>query len=209
MYDRTISSWALEEVAGLNTAFLSLVTAGPDAAIRFGIGMDIAMRISLLENDRLLRLAGMPFSLFSIRLHDVTTWEAVLDCRVCDAATAPCWSQEGSSEQQFLIVALGGIRDIARRDIHWASVLFGAHPELARGIAGIEIARLPALADSARSWLRARLAGHYVWWDTLIVSASQGASHRGARELGIHKTMQRALNLGDARLPRGRICRRR
>jgi hypothetical protein len=208
MYDRELSSRALNEVAGTNRAFLSLVTAGPDAAIRFGVGVDIAMRISALEDEPLSGLAGMPFSLFSLRLHDLAAWQSVLDRRVRDAAATPHWSREGSLEHQFLIIALSGIRDIAGRDPCWASALYGVHPKLAQIISEIEISQLPALADSARSWLRARLAGDDDWWGSLIVTACRGESHRGARELGIHRTMQRALNLRDAHLPRGRICRR-
>jgi hypothetical protein len=208
MYDRKSSSRALMEVAGTNRAFLSLVTAGPDAAIRFGVGIDIAMRINALEERPLSGLAGMPFSLFSLRLHDLAAWQSVLDGRVRDTAATPNWSREGSLEHQFLIIALSGVRDIAGTDPGWASALYGIHPMLAPIISRIEISQLPTLADSARSWLRARMAGHDDWWGSLIVTACRGESHRGARELGIHKTIQTALNLRGAQLPRGRLCRR-
>ena len=208
MYDRQISSRALNEAAGMNRAFLSLAVAGRDAAIRFGISGDIARRINLLEDEALLRLAAMPFSLFCIRLHDKEAWESVLDRRVRDAAIAPRWPAEGSSVQQFLIMTLGGIRDIACRDPHWATLLFGVNPALARVVPEIEIARLPALADAARPLLRARMAGHEDWWGALITAACQGAPHRGAREFGIHRTVQQALNLRHARMPRGRLCRK-
>lgn len=208
MLKTKISSRALNEVAGMNRAFLSLVTSVTGACARFGLGDDIVLRLHLLESDPMRRLTAVPFSLFSLGLHDAAAWDSILDRRVRDATGLTCWAQDGSSEQQFLIIALSGIREIAGRDPQWASLLFGADPELANALAGVEIARLPALADSARPWLRARLAADRAWWDALILSACRGGPSGGDRDLGIHRSLQRALNLQQARLPRGRICRK-
>lgn len=208
MFKKKVSARALNEVAGMNRAFLSLATSGPRACTRFGLEDDIVLRLHLLESDPMRRLAAVPFSLFSLALHDAAAWDSVLDRRVRDESAPTCWARDGSSEQQFMIIALGGIRDIAGRDPQWASLLFGADPTLANSLAGVEIARLPALADSARPWLRARLAADREWWDALILSACRGGLSGGDRELGIHRTLQRALNLREARLPRGRICRK-
>ena len=210
MSERKIISREIDEIAGLNRAFLSLASGSPESGARYGLEADIVTRLHLLEPEHCRRLATQPFSLFSMRLHEVAAWEPLLQDRVRDIVSeTPCWSSEGSSEQQFLLVALGVIRDMAGRDPHCASLLFGLEGRLAVSLPNVEISRLPAIADAARPWLRALLATDTAWWDSMIVSACQGNTSPGGRDLGIHRTLQRALNLRDARLPGGRLCRRR
>lgn len=210
MFERKTISRAIDEVAGLNRAFLNLASSSPEAGARCGLAAEIVARLHLLEPEHCKRLATQPFSLFSLRLHEAEAWEPLLQNRVRDAAgEAPCWSSEGSSEQQFLLVALGIVRDMAGRDPHCASLLFGLEAGLADSLPKVEITRLPAIAETVRPWLRALLADDTVWWDSMIVSACRGGTSGNGRDLGIHRTLQRALNLRDARLPRGRLCRRR
>ena len=210
MFEREISSRAIDEVSGLNRAFLNLASSSPESGARYGLGAELVARLHLLEPEHCRRLATQPFSLFNIRLHEAAVWEPLLQDRVRDAnSETPCWPGEGSSEHQFLLVALGVIRDMARRNPHRASVLFGLEARLAVSLPNVEISRLPAIAAAARPWLRAVLAADTAWWDSMIVSACRGSAGPAGRDLGIHRTLQRALNLRDARLPHGRLCRRR
>lgn len=207
-----VSDKAFRELAGVNQAFMDLLTMeqDPDEDIdRFGLGAGIVRRIRLLDEPCLERIARRPFPLFSLRFHDLNGWSAVLARGVREDAAALSWPLEGGRVQQFLVMAITSIRVVASREPVSASVLFGVPACLSADLARTEIRALPVLAEAVSPWLQAKCASMSEWWAGLIVSACGAAVDTSATHRGVHSSLISALNLRRARVPEGRLYRRR
>lgn len=207
-----VSDKAFRELAGVNQAFVDLLTmehAGEEDAERFGLGADIVRRIRLLDERCLGRIAGRPFPLFSLRFDDLAGWTAMLARGVREDAATLSWPVEGGRVQQFLVMAIAAIRAVAAREPVSASVLFGVPASLSADLARTEIRALPALAEAVSPWLQARYASMTDWWGGLILSACGAPGDAAATHRGVHSSLVGALNLRRARVPEGRLYRRR
>jgi len=207
---RGISDWAMRELAGVNSAFVSMAaleSSNKDEC--FGLKKETLARLRLLEDEARCRLARRPHALFTMRFHDVTGWAALLEQRVRDGGRVYSWPDEGSRLHQFLVMTLVTVRELAEREPPAASVLFGIPPELVGALNRFDIGVLPSVAVAVRPWLKACLGARPEWWSlNIIMSCARGLEpadfHRG-----VHGSLMRALNLNRARLREGRLCRRR
>lgn len=207
-----VSDKAFRELAGVNQAFIDLVTienAGEKDADRFGLGAGIVRRIRLLDAHCLERIARRPFPLFSLRFDDLASWTAVLARGVREDAAGLSWPVEGGRVQQFLVMAIAAIRAVAAREPVSASVLFGVPASLSADLARTEIRALPGVAEAVSPWLRAKCANMNDWWAGLILTACGASVDASATHRGIHSSLVSALKLRRARLPEGRLYRRR
>jgi len=207
-----VSGKAMRELAEVNHAFLTLLVMSPvfeENRDLFGLDPDTVRRIRLLEEENLVRMGSGPFPLFSLRFHDLPGWGALLGSGVCEDACAPTWPAECGRVHQFMVMALAAIRSVAGREPVSASILFGAPAELVTQLSAAEIRSLPAIAEAASPWLRARCAAMTNWWDGLIVSACRAEEYGPETHRGIHSSLVSALDLRRARLPEGRLYRRR
>lgn len=206
-----VSGKAMRELAGVNHAFIALLMlghAGDSGPARFGLDACTIRRVRLLDDHSRARIGSGPFSLFSLRFHDIAGWRAVLGRGVReDAGTVP-WPAEGGRVQQFLVMALAAIRAVAGREPVSASVLFGVPAVLAADLARTEIRALPMLAEAISPWLRARCASMTDWWEALILSACAEPADGPETHRGVHSSLVSALSLRQARLPDGRLYRR-
>lgn len=211
MLSTGVSQRALEEVAGLNHAFFTLLKAcdGEEMAAWLGLQPATIRHLYSLDGQSVQRLSRLPFALFSLRLHDLPVWESVVECGVSEASGPGGWPDDASGRQQFLVMALGALRDMARTEPLSTSLLFGIPRDLARAIAKTEIAWLPVIADAIKPWLRARHADRWEWWEAIVSNAALSRTGVAQLHFGVHLSLQRALSLQNARLPRGRLCRSR
>jgi hypothetical protein len=207
-----VSDRAFRELAGVNQAFLDLLTmenAGEEGAVQFGLGAGIVHRIRLLDERCLERIARRPFPLFSLRFDDRNSWAAVLARGVRDDAAGLSWPVDGGRVQQFLVMAIAAIRAVAAREPVSASVLFGVPASLSADLARTEIRALPAVAEAVSPWLQAKCATMSDWWSGMILFACGASTDTSATHRGIHSSLVSALNLRRARVPEGRLYRRR
>lgn len=208
---RGISDRALRELAGVNGAFIALTAmGGPGTGGRgqFGLPGDTVERLRLMDLEARRRLADKPYALFNLRFHDLAAWDALLDEGVRDGAGVVSWPDGGTRVHQFLVMVLGAMREVAGHEPFSASVLFGMPPVLAAALSRADIGTLPVLAEAVRPWLKARCAARADWWSEMIVAACGEGRPFPDPHRGIHASLMRALDLGRARLPEGRLCRR-
>ena len=206
-----VSQQAFEEVAGLNQAFFSLLRTccRDDTGAWPGLQPATLNRLCLLDGESVQRLSRLPFALFSLRLHDLPVWESVTECGVSEASGPGEWPDDGSRRHQFLVIALGTLRDMARTEPLSTSLLFGIPRDFASAISRTELAGLPVIADAIPPWRRARHAARWEWWEAIVTDAALCRPGVAQRHVGVHLSLQRALSLQNARLPRGRLCRNR
>ena len=211
MLNSGLSQRALEEIAGLNHAFLGLMTGchhgGPGTWL--GLESETIRRLCLLDAEALDRLGRLPFALFSLHLNDRPAWDTLLERGVADVSDPAGWPDDGSRRQQFLMMALAAMRDMAATDRFSTSRLFGLPGELATAISRTDIVWLPIMAAAIKPWLRARHADRRDWWDAIITDADLDRPGVAQRHFGVQLSLQGALGLKQARLPRGRLCRSR
>ena len=78
-----ISERAMRELAGVNAAFISVVTMD-DAERRGGFGLadEIISRLRLLDDESRRRMAYRPFALFTLNFRDSAGWKQLVEQRV-------------------------------------------------------------------------------------------------------------------------------
>lgn len=204
-----ISDRAMRELAGVNAAFISVVTMDDgQVSGNFGLPDEIVSRLRLLDEDSRRRLAYRPFALFALNFRDSARWKQLVEQRVHDGDAAQYWPDDASRVHQFLAVTLAAVRELAEREPLSASVLFGIPPALVAGLRDLDIGRLPAVATKIQPWLRARCATRRDWWSRMIVTSCAEGMECPCRHRGLHTSLMGALGLEQARLKGGRLCRR-
>lgn len=207
---RGISDRAMRELAGVNSAFVSMaVLESPEKGGCLGLKKETLARLRLLEDEALRRLARRPHALFTLRFHDVTGWTALLERRVRDGERLYSWPDEASRLHQFLVMTLVTVRELAEREPPAASVLFGIPPDLVGTLNRFDIGALPGVAAAVRPWLKACLGARPEWWSLNIIMSCARTLEPANFHRGVHGSLMRALNLNRARLREGRLCRRR
>ena len=75
-----ISERAMRELAGVNAAFISVVTMD-DAERRGGFGLadEIISRLRLLDDESRRRMAYRPFALFTLNFRDSAGWKQLVE----------------------------------------------------------------------------------------------------------------------------------
>ncbi|MGD2031556.1 MAG: hypothetical protein PVI25_00940 [Gammaproteobacteria bacterium] len=204
-----ISERAMRELAGVNAAFISVVTMD-DAERRGGFGLadEIISRLRLLDDESRRRMAYRPFALFTLNFRDSAGWKQLVEQRVHDGDAAQYWPDDASRVHQFLAVTLAAVRELAEREPPSASVLFGIPPVLVDGLRDLDIGRLPAVATKIKPWLKARCATRHDWWSRMIVTSCAQGVECPCRHRGLHTSLMRALGLDQVRVKGGRLCRR-
>lgn len=204
-----ISDRAMRELAGVNAAFISVVSLG-DGERRgsFGLADETVSRLRLLDDDSRQRLAFRPYALFTLNFRNAVGWSELLEERVHDVDAAQYWPDDASRVHQFLAMTLAAVRELAEREPLSASVLFGIPPTLVDGLRCLDIGRLPAVATKVKPWLRARCATRPDWWGRMIMASCAKGVDSPCHFRGVHASLMRALGLEHARLRGGRLCRR-
>jgi hypothetical protein len=215
MYEAGISSRAKDELASINRVFLDLIvrgamSRGSTRVPAMGLSADVVRRIASLDDAGLENITRCPFSLCSYGFHDLEAWHALLRKQVRDSDRRSPGALLNTAQSQFVIMSLGVVREMAANETHAAALFFGMPRELGVSFARLDLAQLPAVAESAARRMHARLARHPSFWSELIGASADGSPVRlgAARDLGLQLTLQRALLLTGCRLSNGRLYRR-
>lgn len=204
-----------DEISGTNRVFLSLIRrpgTGSGATPGFGLSAAATATIASLTPHELGQLSRCPFALFSLGFEQVQDWIALLERGVTEPGVAQ-WRDTDQEINQFLVIALAGLRGVAGRDPFLARLLYGIPDMLCRPLANLDLAALPILVPHLKERLRARLIGCPGFWRDLLtgiyLGADAPAGSGATRQLGLQLTLQRGLGLRGRRAAHPRLCRER
>lgn len=204
-----IPARAWSELESLNRAFLALLCRAPARGRLHALGPEVLERLPRDDAGARERLAGMPFALFSFRLHETTAWHTRLDRQVREPVTGLAALAERGPAGEFALLGLGVLREMTLWEPNAARLFFGVTPDLCQRFARLEAPALPELVPQAADGLEARFARKRGFWHDMLMAAanSDDGRFRCIRDLGLQLSLQRALRVRGRRLPDGVLCR--
>jgi hypothetical protein len=172
----------LANIHALNRSFLKAIAGS--AAEAFGV---IASR--RLTDPQLLRLAGVPFLLFSFREHDNDYWQRVLaDSPQLDLINSGNPPDENIAQLQ--VAGLGFLWQLVRRNPYAARIVSGASVSWCEQIAGLTLVSLLQSAAARGDLLRMRFPDEEAVWRRLL---EDGISPQRQARLASHYSALQAL----------------
>lgn len=172
----------LANIHALNRSFLKAIAGS--AAEAFGV---IASR--RLTDPQLLRLAGVPFLLFSLREHDNDYWQRVLaDSPQLDLINSGNPPDENIAQLQ--VAGLGFLWQLVRRNPYAARIVSGASVSWCEQIAGLTLVSLLQSAAARGDLLRMRFPDEEAVWRRLL---EDGISPQRQARLASHYSALQAL----------------
>ena len=172
----------LANIHALNRSFLKAIAGS--AAEAFGV---IASR--RLTDPQLLRLAGVPFLLFSFREHDNDYWQRVLadspQFDLIDSGNPP-----DENIAQLQVAGLGFLWQLVRRNPYAARIVSGASVSWCEQIAGLTLVSLLQSAAARGDLLRMRFPDEETVWRRLL---EDGISPQRQARLASHYSALQAL----------------
>lgn len=176
----------LANIRALNRYFLVAITETDSEA--FG---ELATR--RLTDSQLVRLAGAPFLLFSLREQDSDYWQHVLsDDPQLDLSESGAFPNEKVRHLQ--VAGLGFLWQLARRNAYVTRVVSGAPVSWCEQLAGSTLARLLDRAATRSDLLCARFADEDYIWRRLLDSGIH--AQRSLRRTSHHCALQVLLTRG-------------
>ncbi|MDX1499045.1 MAG: hypothetical protein R3176_04055 [Woeseiaceae bacterium] len=185
----------LRDVAAINLRYLRHCRRQPAG----GADGPVA-GIRELGDAALLRLAGVPFLLVSLREHDAGFWSAVLGAE--HSADLFEVREAGADATAVGIAAIAFLWQLCRRDLHTARLVAGAPIEWCEGLLTCPLIELIDRCSMRPGLLVPRLGDDGAFWQRLLTAGVAGDPdlRRAAQLAALHQVLARQASDAPARL---------